>query len=119
MDLDSPPRASSIKLTSPPIRLRADGKQINCFFFLYFHVYNRIALIILTINGKIDVHHRSSIDNERHYRRSYGHGSKRSRPLTDSGSIGSSRNHGESSHTFSYDEATLRQLLLEYVVCFV
>lgn len=60
-----------------------------------------------------DVHHRTSLDDGRYYRRSVGHAPKRSRPLADSESNESSRGHGEF-HSFSYDEATLRQLLLEY-----
>lgn len=62
-----------------------------------------------------DVHQQDSLDDGRHYRRSIGYVSKRQRPLADSASNASSRGHGES-HTFSYDEATLRQLLLEYVI---
>ncbi|XP_055324204.1 glucose transporter type 1-like isoform X2 [Sitodiplosis mosellana] len=81
--LDSPALSSTIKLTSPPIRLRSD-----------------------------DAHQQDSLDDGRHYRRSIGYVPKRQRPLADSASNASSRGHGES-HTFSYDEATLRQLLLD------
>lgn len=59
-------------------------------------------------------HSRTSLDDGRHFRRSIGHTPRRPRTLADSGSNASSRGHGES-NSFSYDEATLRQLLLEYV----
>lgn len=63
-----------------------------------------------------DAHQADSIDNRRHYHRSIGYVPKHQRPLaTDNTSNASNRGHGES-HSFSYDEATLRQLLLEYVI---
>lgn len=70
------------------------------------------------MNTHTDAHQRDSLDDGRHYRRSIGYPTKRQRPLADSASNASSRGHGES-HTYSYDEATLRQLLLEYVVQFL
>lgn len=68
-----------------------------------------------TYKSAASTHQQDSLDDGRHYRRSIGYVSKRQRPLADSTSNASSRGHGESSHAFSYDEATLRQLLLEYV----
>ncbi|XP_055701506.1 glucose transporter type 1 isoform X2 [Phlebotomus papatasi] len=71
--VDRPALSSSLKLTSPPIRLRSDD-------------------------------HKSGLEDERPYRRSFGHTSKRSRNLV--GIYSAVKGHGE-------DEATLRQLLID------
>uniref|UniRef100_A0A1B0DQ27 Uncharacterized protein n=1 Tax=Phlebotomus papatasi TaxID=29031 RepID=A0A1B0DQ27_PHLPP len=52
------------------------------------------------------VDHKSGLEDERPYRRSFGHTSKRSRNLV--GIYSAVKGHGE-------DEATLRQLLIEYI----
>lgn len=56
------------------------------------------------------VDHKSGLEDERPYRRSFGHTSKRSRNLV--GIYSAVKGHGE-------DEATLRQLLIEYVYFFL
>lgn len=90
------------------VRMKRWPKQRQMIFFSFIFGGKRFAWLNWT-----DVHHRTSLDNGRYYRRSVGHAPKRSRPLADSESNESSRGHGEF-HSFSYDEATLRQLLLEY-----
>lgn len=104
----------TVKLTSPPIRLRADGKLTLWLLIVYNHIHLSNAYHLLDAHR---THSRISLDDGRHFRRSFGHIPRRSRALADSGSNASSRGHGES-NTFSYDEATLRQLLLEYVFSF-
>ncbi|XP_037037563.1 glucose transporter type 1 isoform X6 [Bradysia coprophila] len=64
--LETPALSSTIKLTSPPVRLRSDVS-----------------------------YHRSSLEDGRQYRRSVGHAPKRPRPLAESGSNASSRGHGD------------------------
>ncbi|XP_059614627.1 glucose transporter type 1 isoform X5 [Phlebotomus argentipes] len=71
--VDRPALSSSLKLTSPPARLRSDD-------------------------------HKSGLEDERPYRRSFGHAPKRSRNLV--GLYSAVKGHGE-------DEATLRQLLID------
>lgn len=58
----------------------------------------------------IDGAHGSHIEDGRSYRHSFGYAPRRPRPVAerDRESRGSRRSHGE-------DEATLRQMLLEYV----
>lgn len=73
-----------------------------------------VSVFLCANRIRTDVHHRTSLDDERYYRRSLGHTPRRSRPIADSESHESNR-HADF-QTLSYDEATLRQLLLEYAI---
>lgn len=98
--LESSALSSTLKLTSPPIRLRSDGK------------YNKNKLITFFNNffkNFQDFHRRSGLEDGRIYRHSFGQTSKRSRFLVDGGT--NTTGHGD-------DEDSLRNMLLEYVIFF-
>lgn len=105
LDIQSQPLSSTLKLTSPPIRLRPDGN-----FLLGLLKYK----ILFKADNFLDTNHRKNhVDDSNGSRRSFSKAFKRPRYLVDSGP-----RHRQEKDRFRErfnvdDEATLRQLLLE------
>lgn len=127
---ETPPVTSSIKLTSPPIRIRTDGKKNALFDDIFFthkkpNLFSKpeytATLIGETTSSTSHIQQQSS----HHLRKSVLKFPPRTPPRTTSVSASSTvtaattvellNNTSNKLANGEADEATLRQLLLEYV----
>lgn len=104
----TPPATTSttqIKLTTAPVRLRPEGEYWMDDLYTHTWLYNTFST-----SDPTDAYQGENINNGRFYRHSFSYAPKRQRHHSrdDRDRESRLRCHGE-------DEATLRQLLLEYV----